>query len=99
MVLICLTTLTSVSGYASKFWYYVVRINSSGVVTTSLNKSNFETTVNAGVNMSGTSAGQFGLFGDPYDDNASSHTIGVAWWYNGVISQSLSDSVYDKIRK
>jgi hypothetical protein len=88
--------ITGVSGYATKYWYYVVRINSSGVVTTSLNKSNFETTVNAGVNMSGTSAGQFGLFGDPYDDNASSHTIGVAWWYNGVISQSLSDSVYDR---
>ena len=88
--------ITSVSGYASKYWYYVVRCNSSGVVSTSLNKSTFETTVNAVVNMSGHSAGQFGLFGDPYDDNASSHTIGVAWWYNGVISQADSDAIYDR---
>ena len=88
--------ITSVSGYANKFWYYVARINSSGVVTTSLNKSTFETTVNAGVNMSGHSSGQFGLMGDPYDDNASSHTIGVAWWYNGVISQDKADSIYDR---
>ena len=88
--------ITSVSGYANKFWYYVARINSSGVVTTSLNKSTFETTVNAGVNMSGHSSGQVGLMGDPYDDNASSHTIGVAWWYNGVISQDKADSIYDR---
>ena len=88
--------ITNVSGYANKFWYYVVRINSSGVVTTSLNKSTFETTVNSGVSMSGHSSGQFGIAGDPYDDNSSSHTYGVAWWYNGVVSQSLSDSVYDQ---
>jgi hypothetical protein len=88
--------ITGVSGYASKFWYYVVRINSSGVVTCSLNKSTFETVVNAGVNMSGHSSGQFGLAGDPYNDNPSSHTYGVAWWYNGVISQELSDSIYNK---
>ena len=88
--------ITGVSGYANKFWYYVARINSSGVVTTSLNKSTFETTVSAGVNMSGHSSGQFGIFGDPYDDNASSHTIGVAWWYNGVISQAKADSIYDR---
>jgi hypothetical protein len=88
--------ITGVSGYASKFWYYVVRINSSGLVTCSLNKSPFETVVNAQVNMSGHSSGQFGIFGDPYNDNASSHTIGVAWWYNGVISQALSDRVYDR---
>jgi len=88
--------ITSVSGYANKFWYYVVRVNSSGVVTTSLNKSTFETTVNSGVSMSGHSSGQFGIAGDPYDDNSSSHTYGVAWWYNGVISQALSDSVYDQ---
>ena len=88
--------ITGVSGYASKFWYYVVRVNSSGLVTTSLNKSAFETTVNAQVNMSGHSSGQFGIFGDPYDDNSSSHTIGVAWWYNGVISQADSDAVYDR---
>ena len=88
--------ITGVSGYASKFWYYVVRINSSGVVTTSLNKSTFETTVSSGVNMSGHNSGQFGIFGDPYDDNSSSHTIGVAWWYNGVVSQTLSDTVYDQ---
>ena len=88
--------ITNVSGYASDFWYYVVRCNSSGVVTTSLNKSTFETTVNSGVNMSGHSSGQFGLMGDPYNDNASSHTIGVAWWYDGVISQADSDAIYDR---
>jgi len=88
--------ITNVSGYASDFWYYVVRCNSSGVVTTSLNKSTFETTVNSGVSMSGHSSGQFGLMGDPYNDNASSHTIGVAWWYDGVISQADSDAIYDR---
>ena len=88
--------ITSVSGYANKFWYYVARVNSSGQVTTSLNKSTFESTVNSGVNMSGHSSGQFGIFGDPYDDNSSSHTIGVAWWYNGLISQAKSDAIYDR---
>jgi hypothetical protein len=88
--------ITGVSGYASKFWYYVVRINSSGVVTCSLNKSTFETVENTNVNMSGHSSGQFGIFGDPYDDNASSHTIGVAWWYNGLIPQAVSDRVFDR---
>jgi len=88
--------ITGVSGYASKFWYYVVRINSSGLVTCSLNKSPFETVVNAGVNMSGHSSGQFGIFGDPYNDNSSSHTIGVAWWYNGLIPQAVSDRVFDR---
>ena len=84
------------SNYQNKYFYLVLRINSSGLVTTSVNKSTFETTVNAGVNMSGHSSGQFGLAGDPYNDNASSHTYGLAWWYNGVISQELSDSIYDK---
>jgi hypothetical protein len=88
--------ITGVSGYATKFWYYVVRINSSGVVTCSLNKSTFETVVNSGVNMSGHSSGQFGIAGDPYNDNSSSHTYGVAWWYNGVVSQAMSDSIYDR---
>ena len=46
--------------------------------------------------MSGHSSGQFGLMGDPYNDNASSHTIGVAWWYDGVISQADSDAIYDR---
>ena len=90
------TYITSVSGHASKFWYYVIRVNSSGLVTTSLNKSTFETSVTSNVNMSGASAGTFGLFGDPYTSVNANHTVGVCWWYNGVISQADSDSVYDR---
>lgn len=89
--------ITSVSGYANKFWYYVARIDSNGHVTTSLNKSTFETTVaTSSGSVGGHSNGQFGLFGDPYDDNASSHTIGVAYWYNGLISQTKADAIYDR---
>ena len=89
--------ITGVSGYASDFWYYVIRIASNGLVSTSLNKSTFETSLaSGGGTINGHSAGQFGIFGDPYDDNASSHTIGVAWWYDGVISQADSDSIYDR---
>ena len=89
--------ITGVSGYASDFWYFVIRIASNGEVTTSLNKSTFETSLaSGGGTINGHSAGQFGIFGDPYDDNSSNHTIGVAWWYDGVISQALSDSIYDR---
>tara|TARA_Y100000114_G_scaffold41283_1_gene36774 strand:+ start:1917 stop:3422 length:1506 start_codon:yes stop_codon:yes gene_type:complete len=89
--------ITSVSGYANKFWYYVVRIDSNGHVTTSLNKSTFETTISTGGGtINGHSSGQFGIFGDPYDDNSSSHTIGVAYWYNGLISQAKADAIYDR---
>ena len=59
-------------------------------------KSAFETSVTAGVNMSGASNGAFGLFGDPYGSVAANHTVGVCWWYNGVVSQALSDQVYDQ---
>jgi len=90
--------ITGVSDYANKYWFYVVRVNSSGIVTTSLNGSNFETTVNAGVSMSGHSSGQFGIAGDPYNDNASNHTYGGAWWYQGLVSQSQVTTEWNKYR-
>ena len=89
--------ITGISGYQNKFWYYVVRIDGNGHVTTSLNKSTFETSVaTGGGTINGHSSGQFGIFGDPYDDNSSSHTIGVAYWYNGLISQTKADAIYDR---
>lgn len=90
--------ITGVSDYANKYWFYVVRVNSSGVVTTSLNGSNFETSVNAGVSMSGHSSGQFGIAGDPYNDNSSNHTYGGAWWYQGLVSQSQVNTEWNKYR-
>ncbi len=90
--------ITSVSGYASKYWFYVVRVNSSGLVECSLNGSNFETVINAGVSMSGHSSGQFGLAGDPYNDNSSSHVYGGAWWYEGLVSQDSVTNEWNKYR-
>ena len=90
--------ITGVSDYGNKYWFYVVRVSSTGVVTTSLNGSNFETSVNAGVNMSGHSNGQFGIAGDPYNDNASSHSYGGAWWYNGLVSQSQVNDEWQRYR-
>ena len=88
--------ITGVSGYSSKYWFYVVRINSSGLVECSLNGSNFETVVNANVNMSGHTSGQFGIAGDPYNDNSSSHTYGGAWWYQGQVSQAQVNSEWNR---
>ena len=90
--------ITTVSDYANKYWFYVVRVDTNGVVTTSLNGSNFETTVNAGVNMSGHSSGQFGIAGDPYNDNASNHTYGGAWWYQGLITQAQVSAEWNRYR-
>jgi hypothetical protein len=90
--------ITSVSGYSNKYWFYVVRVNNSGLVECSLNGSNFETVVNAGVNMSGHASGQFGLAGDPYNDNASSHVYGGAWWYQGLVSQESVNNEWNKYK-
>jgi hypothetical protein len=87
--------ITGLSNYTSKYFYIVFRCDSSGQISFSIDKSTFYNQQDAGVNMSGHSAGAFGIFGDPYNDNSSSHSIGVAWWYNGVVSQILSDAIYD----
>jgi len=88
--------ITSISGYASKYWFIVVRISSAGVLSSSLNKSNFETRITGVANASGHSAGDFGLGCDFHNDNHSNHKIGVAFWYQGLITQSLTNRLFDR---
>lgn len=88
--------ITGVNGYANKYWFVVVRVSSNGILSSSLNGSNFETRVTGVMNMSGHSAGAFALGCDFHDDNHSYHKIGVAFWYQGLITQSLTNRLYDR---
>jgi hypothetical protein len=58
-------------------------------------EANFETRTTGVVNMSGHSAGAFGLGCDFHDDNHSYHKIGVAFWYQGLITHSINGNGYE----
>jgi hypothetical protein len=88
--------ITGVNDYANKYWFVVVRVSSGGILSSSLNGSNFETRTTGVVNMSGHSAGAFGLGCDFHDDNHSYHKIGVAFWYQGLITQSLTNKLFER---
>ena len=66
--------------------FFVLRGHGSGLCETSIDGKPFEHQFVAGgaTPSSSTSAG-FGIGGDPYNDNASSHAYGPFWFYGGLV--------------
>lgn len=88
--------IKSKPGYQQLYHFCVFTYKSDGTLGVSIDNSTLYTYASG--RLLSTSAGTeyFGLAGDRYNDNASYHTYGGAFWYEGVISQDQIQAEWDR---
>ena len=72
---------------SGNWYFFVVTQATDGTLKASTNGENLVQYRSGGTATSPTNA-QFGLNGDPYDDNPSQHDFAVAFWYKGVLTNT-----------
>lgn len=92
--------ITTLSNYATKYHLLVYRYSSQGTVDISLNGEAFQTVYNNqnGFALATGSNMAFGVGGDPYNDNYSSHSYGGWWWYDGLVPISRVKKEWDRYK-